>query len=268
MALPSLALGTALAFARRDLEQLRPGSARYVGGRAISAFVFPGVLSTVGLFTYYFALAYGGVSLTIPTQQSYIVWGALAGWLYLGERFSSRAVLGILTVVAGLFALAFGQTQGIPISEQWYLAIPLALFTAMSYGISGVLWRKGLLLGVEQTTGVFVHFLATVATAGAGVLAFGRLDTLLGLSGRDVGLLLVSGVLSGIVGTFGALAAIARIGVVRTYVITALTPLVAVLLARFVLGERVTAMMAVGIVVVSLGVVLVQLFKPSSEAAG
>lgn len=50
--LPSLLLGIFLVWRNRTLDQLRPGSPRYVGRRAILPFLVAGVLSTMGLFVY------------------------------------------------------------------------------------------------------------------------------------------------------------------------------------------------------------------------
>jgi uncharacterized membrane protein len=71
--LPSLALGVVLLILRKTYRQLQPNSAGYVGRRAIVVFIIPGVLSTAGLFGYYFALHIGGVAITIAVQQSFVL---------------------------------------------------------------------------------------------------------------------------------------------------------------------------------------------------
>src|SRR5271169_6863393 len=68
---PSLLLGIVLIITRRTYRQLQSGSPSYVGRRAILDFVIPGVLSTIGLFVYYYAFQFGGVAITIAGQQTF-----------------------------------------------------------------------------------------------------------------------------------------------------------------------------------------------------
>ena len=139
--LPSLLLGIFLVRKNRTLGQVRPGSAQYVGRRAVLSFVGAGALSTLGLFAYYFAVETGGVIITTPVQETYVIWGTLIAWFFLHERFHGFVLLGVFLICLGLVSLSLGELRGTPISPQWYWAIPLALFTALTYGVSGVLWR-------------------------------------------------------------------------------------------------------------------------------
>ncbi len=263
--LPSLALGILLLFARRTYRQLLPGSESYLGWRAMIVFIIPGVLSTIGLFAYYFALRLGGVAITVPVQQSFIVWGAIASWLYLGERFHRKAVMGVGILVLGLLVLTFGQMRGAPLSSRWYMAIPLALFTAISYGISGVFWRDGQLRGADQSTGIFLQFIASEITALIGLLWFGRFQALLETSPHDLGALFVGGILSGIVGIYGLFTSLKLMSVTRVYALFSLQPLVASVVAYFILKEYLNVQMMIGILLVCVGVAFVQVFKPVEE---
>jgi drug/metabolite transporter (DMT)-like permease len=53
--------------------------------------------------------------------------------------------------------------------------------------------------------------------------------------------------------------------VARVYAFSSLTPLVAALFARFILHEYLSGLMLVGIVLVSCGVGLTQIFRPHEE---
>jgi drug/metabolite transporter (DMT)-like permease len=262
---PSLILGIVLLMTRRTVGQLRPGSRQYVGKRALIAFILPGVLSTFGLFTYFMALQKGGVAITIPVQQSFIVWGAIFSWLYLGERFSGMSVLGVGILVLGLVVLAIGQMGGIPVSSHWYQAIPLALFTAVSFGISGVFWREGQLLGADQSTGIFLQSLASEITALIGLLWFARWEHLFQPSARDLSALFTGGVLSGVVGLYCMFTSLKLMSVTRAFALSSLTPLTAAVLAYLFLKEHVNWQMMIGIILVCAGVALVQIFKPTEE---
>jgi len=263
--LPSLLLGIFLVWRNRTLDQLRPGSSRYVGRRAILPFLVAGVLSTMGLFVYYFAIRVGGVVITIPVLETYVIWGTLVAWFFLGERIRARALVGVGLIALGLVALAVGQRGGQSISPLWYWAIPLALFTAVTYGISGVLWRDGQLRGAHQSTAILSHSLTSMTVALVGLAALVRWSALVATSGRDVAALLTSGVLSGVVGIYSMFIALRRMTVARVYALRALTPLVAALFARFFLHEYLSPLMLASILLVSLGVALTQIYRPGEE---
>lgn len=263
--LPSLLLGIFLVWRNRTLDQLRPGSSRYVGRRAILPFLVAGVLSTIGLFVYYFAIRVGGVVITIPVLETYVIWGTLVAWFFLGERIRARALVGVGLIALGLVALAVGQRGGQSISPLWYWAIPLALFTAVTYGISGVLWRDGQLRGAHHSTAILSHSLTSMTVALIGLAALVRWSALVATSGRDVAALLTSGVLSGVVGIYSMFIALRRMTVARVYALRALTPLVAALFARFFLHEYLSPLMLASILLVSLGVALTQIYRPGEE---
>ena len=263
--LPSLLLGIFLVWRKGTLDQLRPGSPRYVGRRAILPFLVAGVLSTVGLFVYYFAIRIGGVVITIPVLETYVIWGTLMAWFFLGERIRALALVGVGLIALGLVALAVGQRGGQSISPLWYWAVPLALFTAVTYAVSGVLWRDGQLRGAHQSTAILSHSLTSMTVALVGLVALVHWSALAATSGRDVAALLASGVLSGIVGIYSMFIALRRMTVARVYALRALTPLVAALFAHFFLSEYLNALMLAGVLLVSVGVGLTQIYRPPEE---
>lgn len=263
--LPSLALGAFLLFTRKTYRQIQPGSRQYIGRRGILAFIIPGVLATLGLFTYFIALQVGGVIITIPVQQSYILWGAIASWIYLHERFSGKSLMGVGILVAGLVVLGLGRMSGTPVSGQWYYAIPLALFSAVAFGVSGVFWREGQLRGADQSTGIFLQSVASEITALIGLVGYGRFHALFETAPRDLGALFIGGVLSGIIGLYCMFTSLKLMTVTRAYALASLTPLAATLLGYLFLKEDVNLRMVIGIVAVSAGVACVQIFKPTED---
>ena len=262
---PSLVLGIFLVWKNHTLDQVRPSSPRYIGRRAILPFVWAGIISTVGLFVYYFAIRVGGVTITIPVLQTYVIWGTLIAWFFLHERIGRFALGGVGLIALGLVLLSVGQWRGQPISPQWYWAVPLSLFAALTYGISGVLWRDGQLRGAHQSVAILLQFSTSVVVAILGVVAFGQWSLIKMTVWRDVLALLTSGVLSGIVGVYCMFAALRLMVVARAYAYSSLTPLVAALLAHFFLGEYLNLLMLAGVLVVSLGVALTQIFRPAEE---
>ena len=262
---PSLALGIFLVWKNHTLDQIRPGSPRYIGRRAILPFVWAGFLSTLGLFVYYFAIRVGGVTITIPVLETYVIWGTLIAWFFIHEEFGPLAFGGVGLIAAGLLVLSIGQWRGHPITPLWYWALPLPLFAALTYGISGVLWREGQLRGAHQSVAILLQFTTSIVVAAAGLAVFGHWSFIKMTAGRDVLALLTSGVLSGSIGVYCRFAALRLMAVARVYAFSSLTPLVAALLAHFFLGEYLNLLMLTGVLLVSLGVALTQIFRPSEE---
>ena len=260
--LPSLLLGIALVWKNRTLSQLRPGSPQYVGRRAVLTFVWAGVLSTMGLFIYYFAIRMGGVIITTPVLETWVIWGTLVAWIFLREKLRGFLLLGWALIALGLGALVLGQLRGKPISPYWYWAIPLAALAAVSYGISGVLWRDGQLRGAHQSTAILLQFVTSIAVALAGLGLGGRGSLLFTTARKDVMALLASGVFSGIIAIYCIFSALRLMEVGRVYAISSLTPLVATLFARFFLHEYLNLLILSGVLLISVGVTLTQIFRP------
>jgi drug/metabolite transporter (DMT)-like permease len=263
--LPSLLLGIILVWKHGTLDQLRPSSPRYIGWRAILAFVAAGMISTSGLFLYYFAIRVGGVTITIPVQETYVIWGTLLAWVVLRERIHRYALVGVGLIFAGLVGLSLGQATGQPISPLWYWAIPLGFGTALAYGVSGVLWRDGQLRGAHQSTAILLQFSTSVAVGLVGLLIAGRAPALLTTNWQSLAALLTSGVLSGVLAIYCMFTALRLMAVARVYASSSLTPLAATLFAHFFLHEFLNLLMLLGIVLVSIGVILTQIFRPNDE---
>ncbi|MFB3920594.1 MAG: DMT family transporter [Terriglobia bacterium] len=264
--LPSLALGIFLVWRNKTFGQFRPGSAQFAGRRALLPFVLAGILSTIGLFVYYFAIRVGGVIITIPVLETYVIWGTMIAWFVLHERVRGMTMAGVGFIAIGLATLSLGQLRGQAISPLWYWAIPLALFTALTYGVSGVLWRDGQLRGAHQSTAILMQFTTSIAVAMVGLAALGRWSTIVTTPGHDIAALLSSGVLSGIVGIYCMFTALRLMAVARVYAFSALTPLVATLFAHFFLGEYLNFTMLAGVLLVSVGVGLTQIYGPKDES--
>jgi drug/metabolite transporter (DMT)-like permease len=263
--LPSLALGIILVWRHRTLNQLRPSSPQYIGLRPILAFVAAGAISTFGLCMYYLAISLGGVTITVPVQETYVIWGTLIAWIFLRERIHHYALGGVLLIFVGLVGLAVGKLRGQAILPHWYWAIPLALLTAFTYGISGVLWRDGQLRGAHQSVAIFLQFISSISVAVAGMVLAGRLPTLYAAPWHALAALLASGVLSGVLAIYCMFTALRLMAVARVYAFSSLTPLVATLFAHFFLHEFLNGLMLSGILLVSVGVILTQVFRPKDE---
>lgn len=263
--LPIFLLGSTLIFTKGTYRQMLPRSGQYVGRYTIVIFVIGAVLLSLGTISYYYALRFGGINITVPVTQTSVLWGIIAGWIYLDEKYNPRALIGIGLLVAGLIVLAYGQTMGIPVSPQWYYAIPLALFSALSWGLTGVIWRDGQLRGADQSTAVFIQFTSKAIFMAVVILLMGRLPLMTHMSLRDAGALLISGLLSGLVAQYCLIMALRLMSVARVYALNSVNPVLAAGLAYFMIHEYINATMFAGMMVVSAGVILVQVYKPKHE---
>jgi drug/metabolite transporter (DMT)-like permease len=174
-------------------------------------------------------------------------------------------VVGVLMIFGGLVTLSWGQTKGHPASPLWYWAIPLAFCTALSYGVSGVLWRDGQLRGAHQSTAILLQFVTSVLVGLVGLITLGRGPTLLNTSWHALSALLTSGVLSGILAIYCMFTALRLMAVARVYAFSSLTPLVATLFAHFFLHEDLNGLVFGGVILVTIGVLLTQVFRPAEE---
>ena len=263
--LPSLLLGIVLVWKYGTLKQLRPTSPEFIGVRAIWAFVAAGVISTVGLFFYYYAIRFGGVTITVPAQETYVLWGTLIAWLFLGERTRAYALAGVGLTFVGLVVLSLGKSIGQAMLPHWYWAIPLGLLTGLTYGVSGVLWRDGQLRGAHQSTAIFLQFSTSTLVGLIGASFAVRNGALHAIVWNSLGALVASGVLSGVVAIYCMFTALRLLAVARVYAFSSLTPLVATLFAYFALREYLNLVMVLGILLVGAGVVLTQIFRPRDE---
>lgn len=262
---PSLVLGIILVWKHHTLGQLRHRSTQYIGNRAVFSLILAGVLSTIGLFAYYFAMRLGGLVVTVPVLQTYALWGTLIAWFFLGERIHALALGGVGLLGLGLGLLTWGQLRGQPVSPEWYWAIPLALFTALTWGISGVMWRDAQLRGAHQSTAILLQFVSSEFVALMGPALMGKTGLILSTAARNLLALLGSGVLSGIIAVYCYFMALRLMAVARVYAFAALSPLIAVLFARAFLHEHLNWLILTGVLLVSLGITLTQVFKPKDE---
>ena len=263
--LPSLIFATFLLLRQQRYRQINPASDQFVGRSVVVWFMASGAAATAGLMLYFFAINVGGVVITPPFLQTQMVWATLFAFVFLGEELRAVGWLGLMLCVLGLMTLSFGQSIGRPVSPEWYLAIPLACGAAACYAVTGALTRRGQLEGAHQATGMFLRFTTSITLAFLVLLLGGGFGSLLSASWRDLGMLFLSGVLSGPIAVYCFFMALRMMTVGRTFALNGLNQVVAAVLAVFFLGEFINLPMVLGILITFLGVTLVQLYKPAEE---
>lgn len=215
---------------------------------AVALGVAAGVLGAVGLAALYRALAIGRMSIVAPTAALSgvvpLVWGLLRG-----ERPSAIQFAGVALAVAGI---ALAATSRDDRGERTTAGLGLALVVAVTLGTVVLLLDEAgrvdptwgpLMLRVTAITLFAIVFLVTRPSLRMRPVETGRLIS--------VGLIDNGGNLA------FAYAADAGGLLVLTSVLGSLYPVATVLLARFVLHERLTPLQMAGVVGALAGVVLI-----------
>ena len=132
----------------------------------------------------------------------------------------------------------------------------LALLSAAAFALNNAAARRGVLSGsVLQAMAISVPF--GVPFFFVGVLLFGSLDDLSAFSGREIAWLAAAGVLHFVLGRYANYRGAKAIGAVMMGPIQDLNILVSLILAVIFLGEKITPLMGIGIVLVVFGPTLV-----------
>jgi drug/metabolite transporter (DMT)-like permease len=218
-------------------------------GRELAWGAFGGVMGAVGLGSFYRALAVGTMGIVGPISATGAI-VPLAYGLARGERPSALQALGIVVAVAGVVAASL---EPLPEGTGRKLAtgVPLALLAALGFGSSilglnrvsqaGVVWGTLTLRLAVVPIVCLAALLIRPSTAGLRA----TLPILVAAGLFDTGANLL----------YGGSARHGLISVVS--VLGSLYPVVIVVLARFVLAERIARPQLAGVAVALAGVALI-----------
>lgn len=210
-----------------------------------------GIVGPIGLVSFYLALSIGTMGVVSPIAAAGIVvpvaWG-----LAIGDRPSPIQLVGIGLGFVGV-VLAGGpdiDTGDHPARQAHFRSIGLALVAAVGFGFSFVFldgggeFSIGMTLVVQRSTSVLLMVIPVVALTRLRGL---RLKDLPGLAGVGFGDAAAN----------GAFAWSASLGLLSvTAVLGSLYPVATLLLARFLLNERLSRLQGAGVVLSLGGIVL------------
>jgi drug/metabolite transporter (DMT)-like permease len=221
-----------------------PPEARYLGYAALA-----GIAGAIGLAALYRGLAVGSMSVVAPVSATAAVVPVLFG-VAGGERPSAAQNVGIAVAVAGVVLASrarAGDGRGRALAE----GTGLALLAALAFGLLLVA------LGEASEGDPYWGTLAMRATSfSLLVLAAAVLRPSLAAARGDLPVLLLVGVLDTAGNVLFAVATTKSL-LSLVAVLGQLYPVVTVLLARILLGERLTRGQAVGVVGAFAGVALI-----------
>lgn len=218
-------------------------------GEQLAYGAIAGVSGLVGLLAFYRGLAIGVMAVVAPIAGTGAIVPVAAG-LLSGERPSVLQGLGIAAAIAGV-VMASRERPEEGRRVRVAAGVGLALVAAAGFGFFFVALDAG------SEDDLFWALLASrAASVSCIAVAVAALRPSLRVGGRNAAPLLLIGTLD--VAANGLFAAAASEGLISVAaVLASLYPVVTVLLARSVLGERVEGTQRAGVVVALAGVVLI-----------
>lgn len=256
-AIPVLLFATAMGWVinRRGKQTTSPFS----DWRLIGALVCNGLLLFVVATPLLFeSLRKGGVLITSPVLGTQVLFAALLAALLLREPFTRTMALGMVISVVGIFALTVGQS-GAGLPPTWWLAVPFALGTALSWALAGVLLTYTMRRGVDPFQAVAIPTIVGIATLNGYLLVTGQIGLYGGTSAEILAILLVAGVFSA-AALISLTMALNLTTVASATTLNSLQVAIAPVIAWIFLGENLN-LAAVGILIILVGVIIVQRSK-------
>lgn len=255
----SLTLGSASKRRRLARLFLLPGGRRLALGLAAAGLV----MCLVGNPLFVHALALGGAVVATPSANTVVIWSALLAALFLGERLTRKAVIGVAVFIGGVLLLAVGQGTEVPAGAYWFWAIPLGVTAGLCWSSGSIGTRLAHSRKVDTFAILSLYGVAGLGGLLAVVLATGRLQAFAGWAGAspDATRILTLLALGGLFNLGAQLTitlafldeSVARVSVISSSAVT----IVAVLAWAF-LGDALNLVMFAGILAVFTGAALVQ----------
>jgi len=146
-----------------------------------------------------------------------------------------------------------------------FLPVVLAILTAILFGLSKIFIRKGI-SNVDPNFGVLLTLLPAIPILTFFVIISGEIWLISSLSPLTMFYLFAAGVLSLILGRLFAYISIDLIGAARSSQLTSLQLVFAVILGLIFLKETLELLMALGIVIIGIGLVLVSTSSPGRDS--
>jgi drug/metabolite transporter (DMT)-like permease len=217
------------------------------------AALFGGPLAMSG---YLLGISFAGAAYAMGISALYPVVGALMAQLVLKERITARAWLGIIACVAGAILIGYVRPEGS--HPHFYLGIGLALLSAVGWGIEGVISTFGMdmvdpavAINLRESASCAIFLVALLPLVG-GWAVLARVPA----NAPVVGIL-AAAALVGAASYLLWYLAFSMCGVARTMSLN-ITYALGGLLLSWAIGEvRLSANLALGALVVTVGAALV-----------
>ena len=119
------------------------------------------------------------------------------------------------------------------------------------------MWKKGQIAGVSPSSGIVTHYLTAVIALG--IISVGRgLLIPLQVSGGDLFNLGIAALLDGVLGMYALMASLRYISATRAQSLKSFYPVIACVLAWFIIRDPLNWQMLLGICIATAGVILIE----------
>ncbi|NJB66500.1 drug/metabolite transporter (DMT)-like permease [Desulfobaculum xiamenense] len=239
----------------------RTGRLREVGRSIFSKpgrFVCLGALcgGPIGMGGYLVALKLAGPAYVMPITSLYPAVASVLAMIFLKERISRRAWLGLGLCIAGAFIIGYTPPES-GVSDHFYLGLGIALLATIGWGSEGVLATYGMdlidptvALNIYQiVSGVFYLFVMLPLLGGWIVLSSALTST--------SGLILVGAAFLGSCSYLLWYRAMNMTGVSRAMAMNITYALWGILFSALLTDVEITRNLIAGAVVITIGMVLV-----------
>lgn len=212
-----------------------------------------------------FAQLMANTSRVIIVNYSMPVWGSLMAYVVLRERINARSALGLVLCVVGLAVLVY------PVAEQ-SLREPIGLFLALCCALAwgaGTVYMKWARIKGDLLTITFWQIMVGVVTFAIFYLIFEGLPTIEPLRWQTWAGLLYNGILGTGIAYFIWFNIIGRLSTVMASLGSLINPVVGVIGAVIILGDRPTASDWIGFALIfsaAACVMIPQRERPAAQA--
>ena len=189
-----------------------------------------------------FAQLMANTSRVIIVNYSMPVWGSVMAYFVLGERINRQAAIGLALCVAGLSILVFPVAEK---SMEEPIGLLLALVCALGWG-GGTVYMKWARIKGDLLAITFWQIVVGVVVFAIGYLVFNGLPHHEPLQWRTWGGLLFNGVLGTGIAYFIWFNIIGRLSTVMASLGSLINPVVGVIGAMIILGDRPTVPDTIG----------------------
>jgi drug/metabolite transporter (DMT)-like permease len=203
------------------------------------------------------ALRAGGVLIATPISGTHVLWGAVLAALLLHEPFNPRMARGMLLSIAGVLVLTLGRTAQATLAAGWWMAVPYAAATAVSWAMGGVLTAYALRRGVDRFQALATTSGTALVCLNVYLLLSGQISSYATTPSAPIQSTLVAGLFNA-AALVCATSAFALTSVASATTLGSLQIAISPLIAWLFLGEKLNGVMALGILVITLGVIGVQ----------
>ncbi len=219
----------------------------------------------IGDGLYFEAIRRLGVARAMPISMAYPVVTVVLAVILLREPIGPLAALGIVLTMVGVYLVAVPSRHTSlhePARPLDWTGLTFAVVTAICWAGSTLTIRPALDMVDSATANAVRMPLASLMLLGVAWRS-GQMKEWRAIRGQLLGLLLATGLSSGISATF-FLVAVGHAGAARAAVLTSTSPIFAVPLSIVFLGERGTWRMAIGVALSVAGVSLLSLVQSGS----